>query len=607
MSSLVSGEREVAAPRHRRTGRVADPVGVAAFVVAAVTFAVHAWASLNGYFGQDDFILTYRAAHAAPYDLEYLFQDYSGHLQPGAFLLAWLVTAVAPLNHTVAMLPLLAAHAAVLWLCWRAFVRLFGSRWPVLLPFAIFAASPVVLFPTLWWAYGMQLLPLLLAMFGALHAHLNYLDDGRVKHAVAALAWTVAGLAFYEKAALIPGLLFGVTVLLAPRDEIAPILRTLRTHRWVWLAHGVLIAGFAILYLNLTASQTGTDSVTSRTIVEFAGRSIVDGLLPGMFGGPFAAPGGGAAWQTPPPVVRLVALMAGVAVVVVSAVRSRRRALLPWLLLAAYLAVDLTLVATTRLGVVGPAVATDPRYLADVVPVAVLCATFAFFPRGGSDGEPRDEPRRRYEDPQVRLAVVAVTVLIVAGALASFVRLAPALQFHNARDYVSTAREALAERPGIVLFDGDVPGDIMIDWFIDDAVTSRVVGLVPEDPRFDRAAEELYRLDGKGNPELIRELKTTVSAVKGPVPDCGYLVEDGVVRIPLHRAVPGRQIVRIGYYTADTGPGTVRAGERSHPVRFTDGLHKINVVATGPLTEIEVSRSMDIAPLCVTDVQVGVP
>jgi hypothetical protein len=596
----VSVDQEVAAPRHLGSRRASkrSAIAIAALVTALVPFVVHAVASLNGYFGQDDFILTYRAAHAAPYDLSFLFQDYSGHLQPGAFLLAWIVTTIAPLNHTVAVLPLLATHAVTLWLAWRVLVRLFDRRWVTILPFAVLAGSPVILFPTLWWAYGMQLLPLLLAMFAALDAHLRYLDTGHAKHAVAAVAWTVFGLAFYEKAALIPAVLLGVTVLLAPRDEVAPIVWTLRRHRFVWLAYVLLVAGFAVLYLNLTASQASGEPVTSRTIVEFAGRSIVDTLLPGMFGGPLTDSGGGAAWSTPPPVVRMVAVLAAIAVIAVSSVRSRRRALLPWLFLAAYLAVDITLVAATRLGVVGPAVSTDPRYIADAVPVAVLCAMFAFLPAG--------EPRRP-EQPQTHLAVLAVTALLLLGSMVSFLRLAPALQFHNARDYVDKAREALAERPGIVLFDGGVPGDIMIDWFLDDASASRVVGLVPEHPRFDRPAEEIYQLDRTGEPQPVLNLQTSVTAVPGPVKDCGYLVEDGVVRIPLHRAVPGRQIVRIGYYTSDMGPGTVRAGGRSYPVRFTDGLHVIHVVATGPLLEIVVSRSQDIAPLCVTNVQVGVP
>jgi hypothetical protein len=603
----VSVDQKVAAPRHlsvRRASRFSSPLAIAALVVAGVPFLVHAWATLNGYFGQDDFILTYRAAHAAPYDLGFLFQDYSGHLQPGAFLLTWIVTAVAPLNHTVAVLPLLAVHAVTLWLCWRVLTRLFGRQWAILPPFAIFAASPVILFPTLWWAYAMQLFPLLLAMFAALHAHLRYLDGGRPRHAVQAAAWTLAGLAFYEKAALIPALLFGVTVLLAPRTELAPIIWALRRHRWVWLTHAVLVAGYALLYLNLTAGQASGDPVTSRTIVEFAGRSIVDTLLPGMFGGPFTEGGGGATWVTPPPVVRMVALLAAIAVVVLSAVRSRRRALLPWLFLAGYLAVDLTLVVATRLGVVGAAVATDPRYLADVVPVAILCAAFAFLPAK----EPAKEPAEETADGRaVPLVPAAITILVVAGATVSFLNVAPALQFRQARDYVTTARTALADRPGMVLFDGQVPSEIMIDWFIDDAVTSRVVGLVPEHPRFDRPAEEMYELDDSGTPRQIEGLTTSVTALKGPVKDCGYLVEDGIVRIPLHRTVPGRQIVRIGYYTADPGPGTVRAGGVSYQVRFTNGLHVVNVVATGPVAEIEVSRSLDIAPLCVTNVEVGTP
>jgi hypothetical protein len=623
VSSVVSGDQELAAPRQldeRRAGRRFPPVSAVALAVAVVPFLVHAWATLGGYFGQDDFILTYRAAQASPFDLEFLFQDYSGHLQPGAFLLAWLVTAVAPLNHAVAVLPLLAMHAVTLWLCWRVLVRLFGRRWAIVPPFAVFAASPLILFPTLWWAYGMQLFPLLLAMFAALHAHLRHLDDGRVRHAVATIGWTVVGLAFYEKAALIPALLLGVTVLLAPAGELAPIVWALRRHRWVWTAHFVTVAGFALLYLNLTSSQAPADPATSGKVMEYIFRSIVDTLLPGMFGGPLTDPGGGATWETPAPWVRVVAGLAALAVIILSAVRSRRRALLPWLFLAAYLAVDLALVAVTRLGVVGPEVAADPRYLADVVPVAVLFATFAFLaagdePLGDTRPAREDGPRhgrsreRRDHPPELpnRTLTAALTILVVAGATASFLRVAPALQFREARDYVTNARTALTDRPGTVLFDGPVPGTVIIDWLIGDARTSRVIGLVPEEPRFDQPAEEIYWLDDAGRPQPVLNLANTVSGLKGPAKNCGYLVDQGIVRIPLERTVTGRQIVRIGYYTSDVSTGTVGAGERRFPVRFIDGLHVINVVTSGTFAEVQLSRDQEVAPLCVTDVKVGLP
>ncbi|HWM05867.1 MAG TPA: glucosyltransferase domain-containing protein, partial [Actinophytocola sp.] len=368
-----------------------------------VPFVVWGWAALNGYFGQDDFIITHRAAHASPWELDYLFQDYSGHLQPGAFLLAWLATTLAPLNHTVAMVPLLATHAVTLVLCWRVLVRLFQKRWAIVPAFVVFSCSPLILFPTLWWAYAMQLLPLLLAMFAALLAHLRYLDSGRVRSAVTAGVWVLVGLAFYEKAALVPALLFAVTVLRTGQSIIDALLR----HRWVWAGYAAIVAGYAALYLALTADQGG-EQVTSRTILEFAYKSVVHTFLPGLLGGPLTGSGGGAAWATPPLGVRIAAVVLAAGLVVLSALRSRRRALLPWLFLAGYLVVDLTLVAATRLGEFGPVIATDPRYLADAVPVAVLCAMFAFLPAGRT--RPDDEQPRN----ATRLAAAGLTVVLAA-------------------------------------------------------------------------------------------------------------------------------------------------------------------------------------------------
>lgn len=572
--------------------------------MAAVPFVVHAFAALNGYFGQDDFVFTHRAAHAAAHDLGYLFQVYSGHLQPGVFLYVWIVTAIAPLNFTVAMAPLLVVHAVTLWLCWRVLVRLFGARWAVVVAFAVFACSPVILYPTLWLAYALQFLPVLLAMFGALHAHLRYLHGEGTRYAAHAVLWTVFGLAFYEKAALIPAVLLAVTVLVAPAGQ-PPILWTLRRYRWVWLGHAAVVGLFVAGYL-VAIGTTATESPAgSLDVLRLVYRSIVDTLLPGLFGGPLSDPGDGATWTAPPVAVRVGAAAVAVGLVVLSAVRARRRALLPWLFLLAYLAVDLTLVASARLGVFGPAVGADPRYLADAVPVAVLCAAFAFLaPR--RIGE-RAAPEVSAAPVNTRVAVAALTALVLAGSVVSFLRVAPSLQFAQARAYVATARAALAEQPGMVLYDSTVPPGIMVDWFFGEAFTSRVIGLVPESPRFDRPAEELYRLDGDGTPRPIVDLTDTTAAIPGPQPDCGYRVGQDVVRIPLEDVVTGRRIVRIGYFTGESGDGVIRVGETTVRARFTEGLHVLHVVATGTFTHVEVSRSLRVVPICVTDILVGVP
>jgi hypothetical protein len=598
----VSVDQKVSGPRHLNPPRrLRSPVSLVAFAVAAVPFAVHAWAALNGYFGHDDFIFTHRAAAAAPLDAAYLFQDYNGHLQPGTFLYAWLATAIAPLDFPAAMAPLLVVHAVVLWLCWRVLVRLFGNRWTVVVPFAVVASSPLILFPTLWWAYALQLLPVLLAMFAGLGSHLRYLDSGSVRHAVYAVAWVAFGLAFYVKAALVPVLLFGVTVFVTSGPT--PVLTALRRHRLVWLGHLVVLGAYAGLYLSLTQPPAAANPVDSRDVLEYAYTSIVDTLLPGLFGGPFTGTGGGATWQTPHLAVRIGAAVLAVGVVVASVLRARRGALLPWLFLAAYLAADLALVASTRLGVFGPVIGTDPRYLADVVPVAVLCAVFAFRPeRPQPLPAPETEP-----EPARRVAVAAVAVLLVVAGVTSFLRVAPALQFREAREYVATARAALAERPGMVLYDSAVPTSVILNWFVADAYTSRVVGLVPESPRFDRPAEDIYQLDWTGTPQPIINLADTTDALAGPRPDCGYLVGEQPVRIPLEDTVSGRRIVRVGYYTADSGEGVLLAGDTSVRVRFTEGLHVLHVVATGRYTHVEIGRDQRGQPICVTDVTVGVP
>lgn len=559
--------------RHAREG-IPAPRRLWALVIAGVPVLVHAWVALHGYFGQDDFVISYRAAHANPLDLGYLFQPYNGeHLQPGTFLVAWLETAVAPLNHTVAVLPLIVMHGLAVWLFWRVLVRLFGYRWGLLPGLAVLAGSPLVLAPTLWWAYGMQLLPVLVATGAALLAHLRYLDTGATRHAVQAVAAVAGGLLFYEKAVLIAGILLGVTVLSG-----VPVVR----HWRVWTAHAVLVIAYLTLYFGLTG-QAGAKPVHANEIGELAKTAVVDTFLPGLLGGPFTTPGGGAGWATPPLAVRVAAVV----VTLVLVVAGRKK---PWLFLAGYLAVDLVLVVVARLWLLGPAVGTDPRYLADAVPVAVLCAAFAL----------RD---RRIGPP----VAAGVAIAIVAASTVSFLKVAPGLQFRQARDYVATARAAFAQQPGIVLYDTTVPNEIILNWFIADNRTSRVVGLLPEAPRFDLPAETPYRLDDTGRPRPITGLTGDVHGEPGPAPDCGYLVADEPVRIPLTGPSSGRRVLRLGYYTGDTADGTITAGGTRVPVQFRSGLHVVYVPVDGTFTHIEVARNLNVKPLCVTDLTIGVP
>jgi hypothetical protein len=570
------------------TWRVSVPLPAIAALIGAVPFVMHAWSALHGYFWQDDFVIVYRAAHANPVDPGYLFQAYNGeHIAPGMFLLAWLVTAIAPLSYPVAVLPLLIMQAAAVVLFWRLLVRCFGARWAILPPFAVFAWSPLILVPSLWWAFGAQIVPGLLAMIGALHAQVRHVQDGDRRFAMSALLWMAFGLAFYEKAALIPALLLAVTVLVEP----APVVAVLRRYRWLWLSLAGLVVGYAAGYLALTSTVSSGDG--RGQLPELARRMLAETFLSGILGVPPDAAGPGLTWVPAPLPVRILAWVLALAVIASGLAVGRRRALLAWLLLAGYLAVDLILVGLTRLRIVGTLIGADPRYLADAVPVAVLCAAFALLGPGA-----RPVPRH------AGMIIAVLTVAFTVGATVTYWRLAPAAQARHARDYLANASATLT--PDLVLYDGNVPDDVMVNWFGPDARQSVVLSLLPGQLRFDQPAERLYRLDADGRPRLIERL-TGETGLPGPAPGCGYPVTRAGSSVPLTNPVHGRVIVRLGYYTADPGDGQLEVGDAVVGIHFERGLHVLYVPVDGEFGVVTVRRATELAPVCVTDVLAGEP
>lgn len=582
---LLDEPPAVSRPAARRELRF-GALTVAATLVALVPLAVHAWAALHGGFYQDDFLITYRAAHAGPFDPSYLFQDYQGHLAPGTFMLAWLVTAIAPLHHAVAVVPLLLGQVAAAALFWCLLVRCFGRRWALLVPFTVFAASTLLLVPTLWWAYGIQLVPVVLATAGALHAHVRYLQEGRRRHAAYTVLWVLAGLACYEKAVLIPLLLVVVTVLLG---------EPVRRHPRMWLAHGALLVAYVAVYLSATSSPVSLAAAGPGDIAELARHAVLDTLLPGLLGGVWSQPAGGAAWAGPAPAVQVGLVAVAVAVVAAGVRRGGRRAWLAWGALAGVVVVDIALVAMTRMSSVGPIAGSDPRYVADAVPIAALAGAFAFL-RPGAATPPRWE----------RPVALGVSALLLLGSVLGFGRLAPALRFEHSTTYLANARAAVERNPDLVLFDSFVPGDIVHEWFAADSRASRVVGLVPG-VRFDEPAESVHVLGEDGVPRPVVGIDPVAAAPPGPVAGCGYPAGEELVRIPLDKPVLGRHLLRIDYYTAAGGEGVVdRDGHRT-PVWFQSGLHTVYLPIDGLFDKVGVQLAGRGAPACVAAVQVGTP
>lgn len=587
------------------TIRLPSRLGLAATVIAGVPFGIHLWFLAGGFFVHDDFLITHLAGQGSPLDVGYLFQNYNGHIAPGLFLIAWAVTAVAPMSFPVAMAPLIVAHLALLAMFWRLLVRCFGSRAALLLPFGAVAASPVILASTMWWAYALQLLPLLLAMFCALYHHVGYLRGGLRRDAALALVWTVVGLAFFEKAALFAGLLFGITVLLGSTRGVAALGQAWRTHRKVWLVHLGLLAVYAVVYFGLASAPLHETEISGAQVVELTRLMVVDTLFTPTLGFPVngSVHEGSPALAEPVAALRLLGGLAALAVVVGGLLVGRGRAAYAWLLLAGYLAVDVTLVALARMPLIGPLIGLDIRYVADAVPVLALCAAFAYLTPIGFGGT-RPAPIR---SRPLRVGLVALTAVMLAGGMVSTVRLSPNLQFAASRAYVETATAALRRDPDMVLYDATVPSNVMIHWFGDEGRASRVLGLLPDAPRFDEPTATIFMLDGKGTPQEVKGVVNAVFGKPGPVSECGYPVTDQTTLVPLSGPVKGKRLIRLEYFTAAAGPVTINAGRASFTIPLREGVHLLQLVVDAEFDRIDLKRAPGATTACLVGVVIGEP
>jgi len=590
---------------------------IVATLLAALQLLWFLIEALRGFFWQDDFVFLHLAATVPIGEL--LFSNYNGHLQPGAFLLSWFAASSGTMAWPAAALPMVLMHAVALWLLWRFLTGVYGPRWMVLVPFVVVAFSPLTFVLSMWWAYGLQLLPLEVALCGALATHLAYLRRPGLATAAPPMLFTVFGLAFAEKAVLVPFVLAGLTVALTGGAPLRRVVHVARTHARLWLGYLVLLVGYAVLHSWRAPLGEGGALPTPGELGTLARLMIGEGLLPAVYGGPWSGDWVGFAGLAPPPaaVLGLTWTLSAV-LVAVSLWRGRWRAVAAWLTLAGYLAVSVALLAAARLDFIGTLIGTDPRYIADALPVAAICATVALsrpawvpaeVPATGSrqvGSGPASPSRPPVPEHVRRLAGVGVPLALafalVVGAMLSIRGTTPETRHQSTRDYVDTVRAAGQLEPDLTLFDAPIPGEAMLPLFGDAALASRALyglGL-----NFDRPTGDLRMLDSAGSPRPIG-LVATVPAKDAPKNGCGYAVREQAVRIAFTREVPAKRlVVQFGYYTAYAVDGAVSTPTQDVPVHFRSGLNLLSIVVDGPFDQLLVRAD---GAVCVTNAVAGFP
>lgn len=575
---------------------------------------IRAWAASGGYFSLDDFTFARLAAEKG-LGADLLFTPYNSHFMPGAYLMVWAETTLAPLDYRVAASVDLALIAISFGLTWLLIRRLAGPRLAALIPLAIVLASPITLSATLWWAVSINQLAMLIAIPGALLAQIAYVRTGKARYGVIAVLTAALALPFYEKSVLIVPLLFAMTVLLQPQPDLSDRLQAaLSRYKREWIASVVLVAAYAGVYLTRPLDARPEKAVDLGDLLANAATNSVPA---GLLGGPWSWTAIGAVDSSahPPLAGRLIAT-AIVVIVIGLTVYRRPLAWQAWSLLGGALVFDAMVLAVNRLQI-GSAAAMDYQYFTDLAPIAGVVLCLALF--GPPDRTAHWPQRANIEWPPVvghttiaiananALVLPLVAALFVSG-LVSTVNYSNRWHHNPAKDYVANAEKSIKAtgRP-VDLYNGPVPEKVAWAVLHPTNYPSRL--LAPLDLPINAdpdTSDDLYVLDPSG--KLAHARVTSARAPVGPTKNCGYRVSGKRFPIFLDKELFNWSWYAELHYTVDetvTVPFN-SANTRGKKVTFQRGRHTLWVKVKGPAAWITLDNVPKSAKLCLNWVTVGV-
>jgi hypothetical protein len=457
-----------------------NAITLAAVLMIALQLVLKGVALAHAYFRQDDFQI-FDWALSSPLDWNYLMSVQVGHLEPVSLTLSWVLVRLSLYDWTLTSIVTLVLVAASGFAALRLLRTLFGNRPGILLPLLVYLFTPLMLPGTVFWQNVPLWLPMQLAIFMALNAHIVYVRGGRYPHAIAAAAWIGFGVLTDDIGVLIPLLIFALTsaFLVSGRWQGAA-LDAVRRYWKAWLLYAAVMAAYlAVFLIQLSASSQhpGKPGPFSN-VLNVAFRMFRVTFIPGALGGPWRWTSVGDAAYAVAGYIPVLAILAWtVAVLVILAsVWYRRRAWRAWAILALWIVLSaIAPLIVGRVGTGDPTVlGSDAHYLADSGPVLAVCLGLAFWPVTGEIDTYRGRPPVR-----MRRAVSATVLsLFLAGSLWSFHAFEQATSSALVRSYIATARAAVAGAPqGAVIADTVTPLNVENPiLFGQYAYTGRVIG-----------------------------------------------------------------------------------------------------------------------------------
>ncbi|KWX65807.1 hypothetical protein [Mycobacterium sp. NAZ190054] len=560
--------------------------------------------AFGGYFYWDDLILVGRAGTQPLFSPGYLFDDHDGHVMPGAFLVAGVITRAAPLDWVwpAVSLVVLALPASLALL--RALYVILGWRPVLLLPLTFALFTPLAVPGFAWWAAGLNSLPMLAGLAWVCAEAILLVRTGNRRHIWSGAVVYLGALLFFEKSAIIPFVAFAVAALYGYVTGTVTVRGVWRRGLRLWTASAALTAAWVGVYLLVVDQQRWSFDLAMTW--DLLRRSFTHGIVPGLVGGPWdwqrwapASP-----WATPPLTVMALGWLTLAAVVVVTLLRKQRLGPV-WLAALGYAVacqVPIYLMRSSRFTALE--LAQTLRYLPDLVVVLALLAAV------GLCAPNRDRAPWLAAAPRRTVVIVCAATAFVASSLYSTATFLTSWRDNPAQPYLQNARAGLAQARAA----SDAP---MLDQEVDPLVLQRVAwpenlashmfALLPDRPEFASATTDLRMLDPQGH--LVDAMVTWVRSIRpGPDPQCGYLVQpDFPVRMPLDGPLlPADWTVELNYLGNSDGSLTVSLSEGEDvkvPVR--PGLNRVYVRVPGAGDAVTVSANTAALSVCVAAGPVG--
>ena len=460
----------------------------------------------------------------------------------------------------------------------------------------------------IWWAAGVNQLPLQIALFWGLAAHVQHLRTRGLAPLLQTVGWLLFGLAFYEKTILVLGAI-GIVSLsyFATGGFFSRVAELWRRYRAAALTYIGLGLAYLVAYVTL-ALNFGAGGVTSSNLGGVLSYLVLQGYAPAIVGGPLHWTAFDQFSLADPGNFGQLVSLALIGLVLRELSRSRSHSLRAWWLVLFFLSCDVVLVAAGRATFVGALISLDYRYQGEMAAVTAIALGCAALPIIGAretvsttGGSPLlDHPKR-----------VAAGVSVVA-----------ALSVVSSVQYVTHWKDTMPGKPyfaallngirsgddPVPLVDDVAPNTIMWPLGYPENLLSHLLVHYADDVTFvDVSTDHLNVVDSNGD-VVPAQISFVRGALPGPSTDCGYSVKEDDVTVPLNDPVAfGGWWVRIGYLSSGRSPVVITAGASSYSTVVEPGVHAIYFRGGDQFDSVVISGLADGVRLCTDDVIVGHP